>query len=169
MGLRSRASHADDDGATNDLRLSLAVITCVLVSYHALAHDLSVLALPVLLLLGWLSRSMTGSSWTRPATMAGLAVLFFSPLQLVLLMRYNRLALLAWAVLLCFAGVAGELEISNSQASQPQILSLESEEVLSKRRYARGFDAKSGKHEDSTSPNPGDCADTFCYRQWFLH
>ncbi len=31
------------------------------------------------------------------------------PLQLVLLMRYNRLALLGWAVLLCFVGLAGEL------------------------------------------------------------
>jgi Glycosyltransferase family 87 len=96
-------------GDSDDLKFCLAVFTCVLVSYHALAHDLSVLALPVLLLLGWLSRSMTGSSWTRPTIMAGLAFLIFSPLQLVLLMRYNRLAWLGWAVLLCFAGVAGEL------------------------------------------------------------
>lgn len=103
------AHRSPDDG--DDPKFCLAVFTCVLVSYHALAHDLCVLALPVLLLLGWLSSSMTPTSWTRPTIIAGLAVLLFSPLQLVLLMRYNRLALLAWAVLLCFAGVAGELRL----------------------------------------------------------
>jgi hypothetical protein len=116
------SSYAD---SRNDLRLSLAVITCVLVSYHALAHDLCVLALPVLLLLGWLNSSMTPSSWTRPTIMAGLAVLLFSPLQLVLLMRYDRLALLAWAVLLCFAGVAGELRLQTLEKTRGRDLVVE--------------------------------------------
>jgi hypothetical protein len=92
-----------------DITFCLAVFTCVLVSYHALVHDLCVLALPVLLLSGWLRKGTTSSVWTFPTIVAGLAFLLFSPLQLVLLMRYNRLALLGWAVLLCFAGVAGEL------------------------------------------------------------
>jgi hypothetical protein len=97
------------DDNTNDLKFCLAVLACVLVSYHGLVHDLCVLALPVLLLGGWLIDGIASSAWTRPTIAAGWAVLLFSPLQLVLLMRYNRLALLGWAVLLCFVGVAGEL------------------------------------------------------------
>jgi hypothetical protein len=97
----------DDD--TNDLKLCLAVLASVLVSYHGLVHDLCVLALPVLLLGGWLTDGIASGTWIRPTIAASLAVLVFSPLQLVLLMRYGRLALLGWVVLLCFIGVAGEL------------------------------------------------------------
>jgi hypothetical protein len=99
---------ADD---RDDLKFCLAVLTCVLVSYHALAHDLCVLALPVLLLVGWLRSKVASRSWTGQMIMAGVTLLLFSPLQLVLLMRHNRLALLGLAVLLCFSGVAGELRL----------------------------------------------------------
>jgi hypothetical protein len=101
-------SHSREDSA-DDLKFALAVFTTVLVSYHGLGYDLCVLALPALLLAGWLKERIRSSPWTRPTIIAGLAVLLFSPLQLVLLMRYNRLALLGWAVLLCFVGLAGEL------------------------------------------------------------
>jgi hypothetical protein len=90
-----------------DLKFSLAVFATVLVSYHGLGYDLCVLALPALLLVGQLGKKIIAASWTGAAICAGLAVLLFSPLQLVLLMRYNRLALLGWALLLCFAGLAG--------------------------------------------------------------
>lgn len=102
-------SRAAGDGR-DDLRFSLAAFATILVSYHGLGYDLCLLALPILLLVGWLGSRGRSSGWTRPATMAGLAILLFSPLQLVLLMRYNRLALLGWAVLLCFIGVAGALK-----------------------------------------------------------
>jgi hypothetical protein len=90
-----------------DLKFSLAVFATVLVSYHGLGYDLCVLALPALLLVGQLGKKIIAASWTGAAICAGLAVLLFSPLQLVLLMRYNRLALLGWALLLCFAGLDG--------------------------------------------------------------
>ena len=93
-----------------DLKFSLAVLVTVLVSYHGLGYDLCVLALPVLLLAGGLQAGIGSANWTRAAIIAGLAALLFPPLSLVLLMRYNRLALLGWAVLLCFVGVCGELE-----------------------------------------------------------
>jgi hypothetical protein len=108
----------DDDANTNDpshdrnngdLKFSLAVFATVLVSYHGLGYDLCVLALPVLLIAGQLGNKIRFASWTGMAISAGLAALLFSPLPLVLLMRYNRLALLGWAVLLCFASLAGEL------------------------------------------------------------
>ena len=88
---------------------ALAVFATVLVSYHGLGYDLCILALPVLLIVGSLKDGVTGNTWSRLAMIAGLVVLLFSPLQLVLLMRYNHLAFLGWAVLLCFVGLAGEL------------------------------------------------------------
>ena len=99
----------DDGGQNGDLKFSLAVFATVLVSYHGLGYDLCVLALPVLLIAGELGSKIRRTSWTGMAISAGLAVLLFSPLPLVLLMRYNRLALLGWALLLCFVGLAGEL------------------------------------------------------------
>ncbi len=97
----------------DDLKFALAVFATVLVSYHGLGYDLSILALPILLLYGGLKDSVSSGSWprswSRGMIVASLAVLLFSPLQLVLLMRYNRLALMGWAVLLVFVGIAGEL------------------------------------------------------------
>ena len=114
---RSRHENADGatvDGAEDDLKFALAVLATVLVSYHGLGYDLCVLALPALLLAGGLRDSrleerITTRRWTRPTIIAGMAILLFSPLELVFLMRYNRLALLGWAVLLCFVGLAGEI------------------------------------------------------------
>jgi hypothetical protein len=114
---RSRPEHADDgagDVAEVDLKFALAVLATVLVSYHGLGYDLCVLALPALPLAGWLRDSrleerITSRQWTRSTIIVGMAILLFSPLQLVLLMRYNRLALIGWAVLLCFVGLAGEI------------------------------------------------------------
>jgi hypothetical protein len=90
-----------------NLKFSLAVLTTVLVSYHALGYDLCIVVLPVLLLADELQNKIDFSLWTRATICAGLALLLFSPLQLILLVRYNRLALLGWAPLLCFLGLAG--------------------------------------------------------------
>jgi len=105
--LRARGDRVDE--RTNDLKFAFAIFATVLVSYHGLGYDLCILALPVLLIVGSLKDGVTGKTWSRLAMIAGLGVLLFSPLQLVLLMRYNHLAFLGWAVLLCFVGLAGEL------------------------------------------------------------
>jgi hypothetical protein len=94
---------------TADLQFSLAVFATVLVSYHALGYDLCVLVLPALLLAGELRDRKLSATWKQAAIMVGLVLLLLSPVQLILLMRYNRLALLGWAVLLCFIGLSGEV------------------------------------------------------------
>jgi hypothetical protein len=99
-----------DRGGDSDLKFSLAVFATVLVSYHGLGYDLCVLAIPVLLVAGQLGKRIRLAGWSGLAIGAGLAALLFSPLPLVLLMRYNRLALFGWALLLCFAGLARELQ-----------------------------------------------------------
>jgi hypothetical protein len=97
------------DGKAADLQFVMAVLGTFLVSYHALGYDLCVLALPLLLLAGELNDREVFNTWTRSAIITGMMMLLFSPLQLVLLMRYNHLALLGWAVLLCFIGLSVEL------------------------------------------------------------
>lgn len=103
-------------GGTNrfDLKFSLAAVATVLVSYHGLGYDLSMLMLPVLLLANQLLGKDEARSWPDFLTIAAIALLFFSPLQLVLLMRGNRLALMGWAVLLLFLGIAGQISASTS-------------------------------------------------------
>jgi hypothetical protein len=104
-------SSADDGQNGNhrkdawDLKFALAVFATVLVSYHGLGYDLCLLALPLLLMAGQLGKQIRVVSWPGIAITVGMATLLFSPLQLVLLMRYNHLALLGWAVLFCFVGL----------------------------------------------------------------
>lgn len=106
----------------SDLRFALAVFTTVLVSYHALGYDLCVLALPVLLLAGELKDRKMFATWKWVSILVGMVILLLSPLQLVLLMRYNRLALLGWAVLLCFIGLAGEVRSRDEVLARDQVL-----------------------------------------------
>jgi len=103
-------------GATDflDLKFSLGAFVAVLVSYHAMGYDLSMLMLPVFLLTNELLGKDEARGWPDFLTMAAIAVLFFSPLQLVLLMRGDRLALMGWAVLALFLGIAGQISRSNS-------------------------------------------------------
>jgi hypothetical protein len=92
-----------------DLKFSLNVVATLLVSYHCLGYDLSILMLPILLLANELLGEGTVRGLPNLLTIAAIAVLFFSPLQLVLLMRSNRLALMGWVLLVWLFGIAGEL------------------------------------------------------------
>jgi Glycosyltransferase family 87 len=103
------------DDRSDDLNFALAVLTTVLISYHALESDLCVLAIPVLLLAGWLDETSGSRTWTRFTIISSLTVLLFSPLHLILIMRYSRLAYLGWAVLMCFLGIFGELRSRSQQ------------------------------------------------------
>ena len=103
------------EGKAADLQFAMAIFATVLVSYHALESDLCVLAIPILFLAGWLHEMSGSRKWTRLAIIASLAVLLFSPLHLVLIMRYSRLAYVGWAVLMGFVGLSGELRMRPQQ------------------------------------------------------
>ncbi len=92
----------------DNLKFALAVFATVLVSYHGLGYDLCILALPIVLLGATLKNTAT-FTWTQSINLTALAGLLFAPLHLVLLLRYNHLALIGWFVLLAFVGIAGEL------------------------------------------------------------
>lgn len=102
-------------GTAADLQFAMAIFATVLVSYHALESDLCVLAIPILFLAGWLHETSGSRKWTRLAIIASLAVLLFSPLHLVLIMRCSRLAYVGWAVLMSFAGLSVELRVRLQQ------------------------------------------------------
>ncbi len=101
----ARSSESDSRG----LVFSLFIFTTVLVSYHALGHDLCILFLPLLLLAHSLPTSRSEAGWARFAILAGAIVLLSSPLDLVLLIRYNRFAWIALAELACLVGLAREI------------------------------------------------------------
>jgi len=92
-----------------DLRFALTVVATVIVSYHCLGYDLSVLILPIAVVASQLRDKVALRGWPRAALVLALGILFFSPLQLFLLMRSNRLALLGWAVLLLMAGISAQI------------------------------------------------------------
>jgi len=90
-------------------QFALALVATVIVSYHCLAYDLSILFLPILLLVHE-ERSLRGlRSWPDWVTIFALAVLLFSPPQLLLLLRFNCLALLGWPLLLWMIGIAAQI------------------------------------------------------------
>jgi hypothetical protein len=89
-----------------DFKFSLAAVVTVFVSYHAMAYDLSILMLPTFLVANELLRKESVSEWPGWLMSCAGAGLFFSPLPLLLLMRYGHLAMMGLAVLLCLFGIA---------------------------------------------------------------
>ncbi len=101
-----------------DLKFSLAVIATVLVSYHAMVYDLSVLMVPVFLLANELLGKAEFRVYPRVLIATAVAIFFFVPLQVVLSMRDHRSALLGWVLLLWLSGVAGEISFSTPTRAQ---------------------------------------------------
>jgi len=94
-----------------DLQFCLAAITTVLVSYHAMIYDLSVLMVPLLLLANALSGKGKFRGWRSVLTMVAVATFFFPPLTLFLSTREHRSALLGWGLLVWLFGIAGEISL----------------------------------------------------------
>ena len=87
-----------------DLGFGLTMVMTVMVSYHLMAHDLSVLLLPLLVGAEWLLRERP-QGMARWLTMAGTGILFLSPLYFLLWFRYQRFSAMFWAVALLGAGL----------------------------------------------------------------
>jgi hypothetical protein len=111
---------SDDTKDLFDLKFSLAAITTVLVSYHAMVYDLSVLMLPVLLLANDVLGKVKLRGYRSVLVITAMAIFFFAPLQVVLSTRDHRSALLGWVLLLWLTAVA--IEISFQTASREQTL-----------------------------------------------
>ena len=84
-------------------KFALAMVTSSFVSYHCLGYDLCILLLPIALIGAVLSYLDTLWPQALAFILAGVAVLFFSPLQLLLIAHHA--ALMGWAVLLLLSGI----------------------------------------------------------------
>lgn len=84
---------------------ALGLVGTVLVSYHIYVHDLSLLFLAILLVLEILLSASPIPRWTRTTLSVCLAILFFSPLYVVLTLRYSQLQLMAMVLLIFFIGL----------------------------------------------------------------
>ena len=91
-----------------DLNFSLALVATVLVSYHVVSYDLSVLLIPVLLLANYLFEEGNLRRWSAIVIALGIALLFCSPLQLVLSLQYKEFAVMGFVLLLWMYGIAKE-------------------------------------------------------------
>jgi hypothetical protein len=101
-----------------DLKFSLAAIATVLVSYHVMMYDLSLLMLPVLLLVNQLLIENKFRGYRRMLTIITMGAFFFAPLQLLVSLRNHRSALLGWVLLLWLFVIAGEISFRTSSREQ---------------------------------------------------
>jgi len=99
-------------GPEFDLAFGLTLVVAVIVSYHLMAHDLSVLLLPLLLAAEWLLRERP-LGMARWLAVAGIGILFFSPIYFLLWFRYQRFSAMFWAVALLGAGLSLALGLKN--------------------------------------------------------
>jgi hypothetical protein len=97
-----------------DLKFSLAAITTVLVSYHAMMYDLSLLMLPVFLLANQLLAHDRFRGYRSVLMITAMATFFFAPLQLLLSLRHHQSAPLGWVLLLWLSGIAGEIHFEQA-------------------------------------------------------
>jgi Glycosyltransferase family 87 len=99
----SKTSSADSEG--RQALFALGLVGTVLLSYHLYVHDLSLLFLAIVLVLEILLSDTSMPSWTRTTLYVCIALLFCSPLYLVLTLRYGQLRLLAIVLLIFFFGL----------------------------------------------------------------
>ena len=91
-----------------DLGFSLAVVTSVLVSYHVLLHDLSLLLIPFVLVLNQILRNEICTGRRRAVAFGIITLFYLSPLYL-LLMGHGRMYLFFWPILAFFVLLSWEL------------------------------------------------------------
>jgi hypothetical protein len=113
MYAAGKTSSADSVG--QQALFALGLVGAVLLSYHLYVHDLSVLFLAIVLVLEILLSHPPIPNWTRRTLYVCIALLFCSPLYLVLSLRYGQLRLMAIVLLAFFFGL---LSLINSLRAQ---------------------------------------------------
>lgn len=103
-----------DGGPWFDLRFSLALVSAVLVSYHALEHDLTLLLLPCALVTNFVATSRLARQ-QRAALIAPILVLFFTPLYMWLSFMMRQTDLLALVLVAWGVGLWWELNRVNTR------------------------------------------------------
>lgn len=97
----------DRDLGRFDLSFSLAMLATVLLSYHVLVHDLSLLLLPIVLVVQYLNKKPKVGEIIL--LISPLVLLFLSPAQMLLWFRYREFSAFAPVLLIWFLGISREL------------------------------------------------------------
>jgi hypothetical protein len=103
MHATGKTSSADSEGRLAVFALGL--VGAALLSYHLYVHDLSLLFLAIVLVLEILLSDPPIPNWTRTTLYVCIALMFCSPLYLVLTLRYGQLRLMAIVLLVFFLGL----------------------------------------------------------------
>jgi hypothetical protein len=103
--LYAAAKGSSDGAEVRRALVALGFVGTMLLSYHLYVHDLSLLFLAIVLILELLLSNPQLSKGTKATLQGSIALLFCSPLYLVLTLRYGQLRLLTIVLLVFFAGV----------------------------------------------------------------
>lgn len=114
--LHSAAGSSSDGREVRRALFALGLVGTVLLSYHLYVHDLSLLFLAIVLILELLLSNPLLSKGMKATLQVSIALLFCSPLYLVLTLRYGQLRLLTIVLLVFFAGV---LSLISSLRAKP--------------------------------------------------
>jgi hypothetical protein len=98
-----------------DLGFALCVIVTVLVGYHTLAHDLTLLLLPITLTTQYLCRNGDIDRRTRTLLLIPLFLLFFGPFHALLVLHNGPYKLFAWVLLFWCWVLSREIAGSNQK------------------------------------------------------
>ena len=110
--------HRSLSEADFDLGFSLALVVSILVSYHLLLHDLSLLLIPFVLVLNRMAKSEIFAGRWRLPVYALIALFYLSPIYL-LLMRRGLMYLFFWPILLFLVMLSRELILHANRSKEP--------------------------------------------------
>jgi hypothetical protein len=99
------------------LGFALSMVATLLVSYHTWVQDMSILLLAILLVLDAISGKVSSPSWTRTTLWICAALLFCTPLYVLLLLQFSQLRLMAIVLLVFFVAIAASMKSSINAAT----------------------------------------------------
>jgi Glycosyltransferase family 87 len=103
-----------------DLQFSLAMVAAVLASYHAFPYDLSLLVIPLLLVASYAIETAPLHRYRNLALMLPTALLFLTPVYMLLWLRLDHFNLFAMVLLLWTWGIAQEISSSSGSPETRQ-------------------------------------------------
>lgn len=101
---------------SRELTFALNLLATVLVSYHLYIHDLSLIFLALLLIGEAVVSARSMNARLRRTVLVCIAILFCSPVYLVLVLQYKQLELIAVVLLVLFAALLSWQAALGSQA-----------------------------------------------------
>jgi hypothetical protein len=96
---------------TFNLNFSLALVATLLVSYHVVSYDLSVLLIPIFLVANYLLEKGDRWRWSSVLIALGIALLYCAPLELFLSLKYREFALMGLVLILWMYAIAEETSL----------------------------------------------------------